>query len=206
MATDLALILRNLERVYDFTGRRVLHVGAGGGQLIGYARHTRSVLAVDNDEQAVAALRTAIAATDVADRVTVQHGDFLDVPPGTACDVVFFEFCLHEMEKPGEAIRHACCLAGDVVVIDHSPFSPWVWFAAESEKALRSWAAVPPDLVVSSEVFVGMQRFETGADLVSRVGILGEPALGRARLLHDRRAIAIPMEYRVTVLRGGRPL
>ena len=49
MATDLDTILRDIERCYDFGGRSVIHVGAGGGQLIGYARNARSVLGVDTD-------------------------------------------------------------------------------------------------------------------------------------------------------------
>ena len=52
MATDIAAILRDLESCYDFTRKSVIHVGAGGGQLIGYAGRTRNVLGVDPDTAA----------------------------------------------------------------------------------------------------------------------------------------------------------
>jgi 2-polyprenyl-3-methyl-5-hydroxy-6-metoxy-1,4-benzoquinol methylase len=47
MATDIGAIERNLQSFYDFQDKSVIHVGAGGGQLIGYAAITRSVLAID---------------------------------------------------------------------------------------------------------------------------------------------------------------
>jgi len=36
-------------------------------------------------------------------------------------DVVYFEFCLHEMHDPEKALIHAKKLAPDIVVFDHSP-------------------------------------------------------------------------------------
>ena len=60
MATDTDAILSNLCSFYDMRDKSVIHVGAGGGQLIGYAFNARSVLAVDPDRIAVSRLETAI--------------------------------------------------------------------------------------------------------------------------------------------------
>ncbi len=68
MAADIHAIIRNLESFYDFTGKTVIHVGAGGGQLIAYARHARSVLAVDPEPAAVARLEAALHAAGLAVR------------------------------------------------------------------------------------------------------------------------------------------
>ena len=59
MATDIEAVERNLRSFYDFHDKIVVHVGAGGGQLIGYSEIARSVLAVDIDEQALSTLETS---------------------------------------------------------------------------------------------------------------------------------------------------
>jgi hypothetical protein len=35
VATDIEAIIRNIGSCFDFTGKSVIHVGAGGGQFIG---------------------------------------------------------------------------------------------------------------------------------------------------------------------------
>jgi len=49
VATDIAKGIANLTSVYDFDGKTVVHVGAGGGQFIAYAATARHVLAIDPD-------------------------------------------------------------------------------------------------------------------------------------------------------------
>jgi hypothetical protein len=34
VATDVQALIRNLTTFYDFSGKSIIHVGAGGGQLI----------------------------------------------------------------------------------------------------------------------------------------------------------------------------
>ncbi|MDD4857209.1 MAG: hypothetical protein PHD74_03785 [Candidatus Krumholzibacteria bacterium] len=53
MATDIGKIVENLVSFYDFKGKDVVHVGAGGGQLVGYAHSPRKITAIDNDRSAV---------------------------------------------------------------------------------------------------------------------------------------------------------
>jgi len=61
MPTDLDLIVANLTSFHDFSGKIVIHVGAGGGQLIGYAASCRKVVAVDNDPSALERLEQRVA-------------------------------------------------------------------------------------------------------------------------------------------------
>jgi predicted RNA methylase len=56
MTTDARQIATNLAAFYDFQGRTAVDVGAGGGQLIDYARGARKVIAVDSDPAALARL------------------------------------------------------------------------------------------------------------------------------------------------------
>jgi 2-polyprenyl-3-methyl-5-hydroxy-6-metoxy-1,4-benzoquinol methylase len=199
MATDFANVLANLTSFYDFRNKSVVHVGAGGGQFIGCASDTRHVLAVDPDAYALETLRAAIEKHGLGDRVTVRQARFESL--SDQADVVFFEFCLHEMDDPEAALRHARALAPETLVIDHAPASRWAWHTAETEKAARSWAAVERAGVSADQVFVGRQLFADVDALVTRLASLGEPAMSRARALGGAAGIDIEMIYRVALLR-----
>jgi predicted RNA methylase len=198
MATDVARVLANLTSFYDFGGTSVVHVGAGGGQFVGYAAVARHVLAIDPDGEAVARLRAAIEAQKLGEKFTVRQAALEAI--GDRADVVFFEFCLHEMDDPDAALRHARTLAPDTLVIDHAPESVWAWHTAETEKARRSWDAVERAGIRADRRFVGRQLFPDVEALVTRLASLGEPAVGRARALGSTTGIDIEMVYRVALL------
>lgn len=175
----------------------MIHVGAGGGQFIGYAAEVRDVLAVDPEVSSLDRLRSALALVPFGDRFTVVQGEF-----GThlgSADVVFFEFCLHEIPEPQTALRDAKALAPDVIVIDHHPESRWAWHTAETEKARNSWAAVEKYPILRDGCFTGIQRFAGISELLQKVAELGEPATSRARELSGHAPIAIEMKYRIAV-------
>jgi predicted RNA methylase len=76
MATDIAKVIANLASFYDFSNKSVVHVGAGGGQFIGYASDARHVVAVDPDAAALEPLRAAIGRLGLGDRFTVRQSRF----------------------------------------------------------------------------------------------------------------------------------
>jgi SAM-dependent methyltransferase len=199
MATDVGKVIANLASFYDFRNKSVVHVGAGGGQFIGYASGARHVVAVDPDAAALGPLRAAIERLELGDRFTVRQARFEALTD--PADVVFFEFCLHEMDDPEAALRHARALAPETLVIDHAPESHWAWHTAETEKAAMSWAAVERAGVIDDRVFVGRQLFADVEALVARIRSLGEPAVSRARALSGATTIDIEMIYRVALLR-----
>ena len=198
MATDIAKVLANLASVYDFNGKSVIHVGAGGGQFVGYAGKARHVLAIDPEPEAVFKLRAAIEAIGLGDRFTVRQAGFASI--GERADVVFFEFCLHEIDDPEAALRHARTLAPETLVIDHAPESRWAWHCAETEKAARSWAAVERAGIRRDQRFTGQQLFPDVEALVTRLASLGEPSASRARALGTATDIAIEMIYRIATI------
>jgi SAM-dependent methyltransferase len=198
MATDLARVIANLTSFYDFHDKSVVHVGAGGGQLVGFALETRRVLAVDPEPEAIARLRAAVAAIGLGDRYMVRQAYFESV--SDTADLVFFEFCLHEMDDPDAALRHARTVAPETLVIDHTPESRWAWHTAEVEKARQSWAAVERAGIRAETSFTGRQLFPDVDALVARLASLGEPAVSRARSLGKATDIDIEMNYRVAVL------
>lgn len=198
MATDIEAVVSNLTSFYDFSGKAVLHVGAGGGQLIGYAARAASVLAVDPDPPAVERLKTALRRIRLEDRFRVVQAGFEEIVD--RADVVFFEFCLHEMRDAGAALRHARSLAPEILVMDHLPKSPWAWYAAEEEKTERSWTEVHASGVAREASFSAIQHFDDYSQLDSKFQELGEPAVSRIAELSGRRNLEIRMDYAVALL------
>ena len=199
MATDIDAIVDKLRSFYDMKEKSVIHVGAGGGQLIGYAVNAESVLAVDSDRHAVARLEMAIQELNLADRFSVVQEEFSSI--SDKADVVFFEFCLHEMDDPGEALLHAQALAPEIVVVDHLPESPWAWHTCEEGKAARSWAAVRQLGIAREASFNATQHFETYQELLSRIQVLGEQAITRSRQVSGQEDIRIGKGYAMALIR-----
>ncbi len=199
MATDIAAILRNTESFHPLQGMRVLHVGAGGGQFIGYAARAHSVIAVDPDPEAVDRLKAAVRDAHLEDRFHVLRADLLAVTD--RADIVLVEFCLHEIADPPGALAHARGLAPETLVVDHAPGSRWSWYCGEEDKVAGSWAAVDAARPVVGARFLGEQRFHDFAELEAKIGTLGEPTTGRIAEFRDRTDIVISMPYRMALLR-----
>jgi len=200
MATDITAVLRDIETCCDFTDKSVIHVGAGGGQFIGYAGRAHAVLAVDPDAAAIERLHAAVRERGLEPRVRVTHGDLLSVVD--RADVVFFEFCLHEIVDPLTALRHARTLAPEVLVVDPAPGSAWAWHLCETEKVLRGWSAAERFPRALDRTFAGAQRFHDHAELLAKVGVLGEGVVRRVREFEGRQDFSIDMPYRVVLLAG----
>ena len=98
MATDYRKLTENLSCFYDFTDKVVLFVGAGGRQLLDPDIKTRKLIAIDKNVEALKELHAAIAAKGKQDAVEIVGASFEDVT--LSGDVVYFEFCLHEMADP----------------------------------------------------------------------------------------------------------
>ena len=198
MATNVERIVKNLTAFYDFAGRTVVAVGAGGGQLVEYARQTLAVIAVDKDGAAIRRLARRADECGLADRFTLVQGDLLTVRPRG--DVVLFEFCLHEMSAPDEALGHAKQLAPDVLVLDHAAGSPWSWCAAEEAGVEAGWAAVARMAVRRGHKVEAFQRFTDYAELEAKMAQQGPTSLERIAPYRAQTAIVIPMPYRLALL------
>lgn len=198
MATDLAEIVGRLTSFYDFTGRTVVSVGAGGGQLVEYARRAQRVIAVDPDAAAMERLRVRLESLELLDRFTLLRDDVLAVRPRG--DVVLFEFCLHLLPDPERALVHASQLAPDVLVIDHAQGSQWIWCAAEEGGVAAAWAAVAHRSVRRTLDVSASQRFRDFGELEARLA--AQPPRSRARIAthREKRDITIDMPYRLALL------
>jgi hypothetical protein len=203
MATDYKRIILNLFDFFDLSGRVVMAVGAGGGQLIEYGRPAAKVIAVDQDPAALAVLREKLAQAGLADKFDLVCSAFLDFRE--KADVVLFEFCLHEMSDPSAALAHAQTLAPAVVVMDHWPGSEWAFIGAEEEKATEAWASIVssrPEKVVSFEASQVFGGFE---ELWQKVRGQGEISLARIERFKGLSDISIPMSYGFALLVAPSP-
>lgn len=198
MATDYAALLANLLAFYEFDEKTMISVGAGGGQLAGYGRVARKVVAVDPDGAALAALAERIRALGIEDRFVLVEKDFMAV--AERADVVLFEFALHEIPDHGGALAHAATLAPDIVVIDHAPGSPWAHVVDETEKVAASWGAVLTRGVRRTKDFDTVQRFPSYRELFDKVKTQGAEAIRRIERWRERTDITIPMAYRIAEL------
>ena len=187
MAADYQKLAGNLTSFYDFTAKTVLYVGAGGRQLLDPAVKNRRLIAIDRDAGSLAGLNIEAVAADFEE--VRLHGD-----------VVYFEFCLHEMRDPLKALQHARALAPDTVVFDHSPGSEWIFLGAEEEQVGRSTAAMVA-FGIRRRVSLHMeQRFQDYAELLAKVKGQGEVAIERARRFEGAAGIEIPMDCELVLL------
>lgn len=198
MATDIKAVERNLGSFYDFRDKVVVHVGAGGGQLIGYSNITRSVLAIDIDEEAASSLDAAVRERHLSNKFKIEVADILSI--SARADLVFFELCLHEMPDPWKALRHARSLAPETLVIDHHPDSQWAWYILESEKASRSWDAIGEFNVTRKKSYNAEQHFSDYPELLAKVSVMGDLAISRISVFKGKRDITIKMKYSIALI------
>lgn len=196
--TDYAKMSRDLLRFYDFTNKTVLYVGAAGRQLLDLSTPVRKLIAIDRNAEDLRPLERKIVELGLKHRVEVRAARFEEIR--AEVDVVYFEFCLHEMGSPEEALAHAKSIAPEVVVYDHSDGSEWVYYGAEEEKVRHSSEVMQRFGVRRRETFHGEQRFENYEELRAKVSPEGPVAIERSRRFADGREIVIPMSYELVLL------
>lgn len=187
MAANYQMLVQQLTDFFAFDDKTVLYVGAGGGRLLGPAARTKRLIAIDRDAASLASVNL--------EKVVAE---FEDVQ--IAGDVVYFEFCLHEMKNPLKALQHARTLAPDIVVFDHAPDSKWAFFGVEEELVKRSAAAMKQFGIRDSRALHAEQHFRDHAELLARVKGQGEVAIARAQRFQGMTDISIPMDCELVLL------
>jgi hypothetical protein len=128
----------------------------------------------------------------------VVASNFEDVT--LSADVVYFEFCLHEMDDPLQSLTHAHALAPDLVVYDHAPGSEWIFYGAEDDNVVACGAAMERFGVRRRQAFHATQRFHDCAELLARMAGQGDLAIRRVQRFAGATDIAIPMDYEAVLL------
>jgi tRNA G37 N-methylase Trm5 len=198
LAADYGELTENLSRFYDFTGKVVFFVGAGRRQLFDFSVKTRRVIAIEQDVEAVSQLKANIRTKGIEDSVDVVCANLEDVT--SSGDVVYFEFCLHEMPDPQRALAHAKTLARDIVVFDHLADSEWAFCAAEDENVRRSAEAIAGFPVRRRQTFCTAQSFKDYTELLAKISLQGQLAIERAQRFAGATNIIIPMSCELVLL------
>jgi len=201
MPADYKQMARDLRQFYGFAGKTVVGVGAGNGPFTDLVCEASKLIVIDNNPAAIRQWQAKIAAEGLESQVGLIEADFYDTSTGG--DVVYFEFCLHEIADPSEALRHALSLAPEVLVFDHLPDSEWSFLGAEEEKVRRSTEAMADFHCLRCQAFRTEQRFQNYQQLVDRLSGQGTAALQRAGRYCGANEIAIPMTYGLTLLSAG---
>lgn len=198
MAVNYAELAEQLSRFYDFTDKVVLCVGAAGRQLLAPKVRTRKLIAIDRDAEALRRLERPPATKGARPLHEIVASAFEEVT--VSGDVVYFEFCLHEMADPYGALLHARQLALEVVVFDHLPGSEWVHYANEEEGVSRAAEALERLGTRRRQMFETEQRFSYYAELLAKLAPQGPAALERATRFAGASDIVIPMKYQLALL------
>ncbi len=198
MAIDTRELTHNLHHLCDFSNKTVLFVGAGGRQLFDPAIKTKKLIAIDKDPEALSQLKQNTSLFLPQNGLEVLASNFEDV--SVQGDVVYFEFCLHEMDDPYQALTHAHTLAPDLAVVDHSPESAWVFYGAEDEKVRSSAQAMQNFGIRRRATFRTNQLFKDHAELLAKVAVQGPVAVQRVHSFQGMRNIVIPMNYEIVLV------
>jgi len=198
VAVDYHQLRQNLQRFYDFANKTVLFVGAGGKQLLDPSVPAKKLIAIDRNIDSLAELKTNVSARGLNGSVEVIASNIEDIR--ISGDVVYFEFCLHEIADPDRALAHARSLAADIVVFDHLPDSEWSFYAAEDEMVRRGTLAMERLGFRRRETYSALQRFKDHAELQAKLAGQGTLAITRAEHFRGVTDIAIPMDYQLALL------
>ena len=196
MATDIEIIVKNIRSVFDFKDKSVIQVGAGGGQLIGCAKDANSIIAVDNDPSAIEKLNIVVGKNKQFNNISIIEGTIDSINQNV--DIVFFEFCLHEIDNPGFALNKAFEFAPQILVVDHHPDSEWAWITCETEKVTQSWIEVEKYYIIQKETYNAIQLFSDYLELYRRIEPLGKLAIERIQRFQSQKNISIKMQYTIT--------
>lgn len=199
MAADISALLKNLDNFYDFSEKKVISVGAGGGHLIEYAQKAAVIHAVDSDAQAMDSLREVLKTKEWQTEFNLYTLDFMKFQ--LKAELVFFEFSLHEMPDPGPALQHAFTLADEVLLIDHYTGSKWAYIASEEKKTRHAWEEINKFPMIRHQIIETLHSFHTFDELYEKVKTQGKTSVDRIERFRNQTDFTIPMTYALALLR-----
>jgi hypothetical protein len=194
MVADYKRLSDVLGRFYDFSGKRVLAVGAGS-RLLDLAIPMKELIILDRDADALDQVRAGLDGSRPVELVNGRFEEF-----SRRADVVYMEFCLHEMADPDGALAHGKALARDVVVFDHRPESEWVFLAAEEGDVARGARAIDEGGARFRQSLIAHQHFQSHGELVEKLASRGALAQDRAQRYRGAKNIVIPMTCELALL------
>ena len=195
----IAAINKNLSDFYDFNNKIVITAGAGGGQFLEYGFRAKGVFAVDNDRDAIDKLKKKLLEKGLDKKFTIVCSDFLET--SMTGDIVFFEFCLHEMADPRVALEHGFKMAPAILIADHLPGNEWTYITDEDEKVRKSREAYESFKIKVFRRYEDHQFFTDYNELYQKVKGQGFNSVNRIRNYKGRENFSIPMLYGFSIIK-----
>lgn len=198
MGADINKIINNLNEFYNLTDKKIIHVGIGKGLFTGYSNLAKKVFAYDNNPDIEKDLLSKLQNENTIDRYVIRISDFSDCKDNA--DLVFFEFCLHEIENPNEALEFAKGISNNILIIDHSKFSKWSYYTLESDKLEKSWSAINNFEYKKHKAFDEYQFFNDFSELKDKLSVLGDECMKRIKEFENESNIKIYMPYEICLI------
>jgi len=76
MAADYKQMAQNIREFYNFSGKKIVAVGAGAGPLTDLVLESKKLIVIDKEPAAIRFWETKVSAEGLQDRVQVIHADF----------------------------------------------------------------------------------------------------------------------------------
>jgi SAM-dependent methyltransferase len=89
-------------------GGRVVDIHCGGGRwLIAMARRfpALELMGIEMEADSVERAQRNVAEAGLADRIVIRHGDVTQLPADWLVDLAYFQYALHQLSDPVEALR-----------------------------------------------------------------------------------------------------
>lgn len=198
MGINISEIIKNLIGFYNLNGKSIIHVGIGSGIFTGYTNSAKKIFAYDNNPTIENNLRSKLTSEKALDKYEINIIDFFKCK--NKADVVFFEFCLHEIEYPLKALEFAKTISDDILIIDHAITSEWSHYTLETEKLKKSWNAINTFTIKKHCTFKEYQHFNYFTDLKTKLSILGEECMKGIEIFENKSDIYIPMPYEICLI------
>ncbi len=193
MAVNTNEIINNIENFIKLDNKIILSVGSGGGQLVGYGKNAKKIIAIDNDFSALNKLKNVIQSKELNSNYEYLCDDFMNIK--ISADIVFFEFSLHEMINPVKAIKHAKTITPTVIILDHNIESNWLYIVCEENKVAISDNAIMNIGVKNKIVYSIEQYFKDYKSIKNKVESQGNEAILRIEKYKNQNDIKIKMKY-----------
>ena len=198
MGINISEIINNLDGFYSLNGKTIIHVGIGSGLFTGYTNSAKKIFAYDNNPTIENILRDKLIKERTLDKYEINITDFFKCK--NKADVVFFEFCLHEIVNPLKALEFAKTISDDILIIDHAKNSEWSYYTLETEKLQKSRAAISTFKIKKHCTFDEYQYFGNFNSLKTKLSILGEECMNRIVKFEYKSDINIPMPYEICLI------
>jgi ubiquinone/menaquinone biosynthesis C-methylase UbiE len=196
MASYLEKMKQDIMEFIECADKTVLIVGAGGGKLFGYADSARKVYALDRNDKALDKLKETIPLHEQGNKYELICDYFENV--NIKVDIAMFEYSLHEIADPYNALKHVKNLAERVIVAEHSSDSEWIRLAQEDQNVKKAEEGLKRFAIKRANEYLTGKEITDIDDLTAKLGYKGNDNVpGIFAEYKNKNNYVVGMKYRI---------